>query len=191
VLHCPHLKEVAMTRTRRPFGPLVLLVVFLVGVTTGFAAAAKLRVASTLYAGKPPAQAATTLLETAEPLAEEGSWELIFVGRTRYLSGDRAGGQAIFDRVLNRRKVEPGDFVRVGRVYREAGEWDRARDMFERTLAAAPNDADWLAEIGAWYNLAGDRARAEELFGRSLAEDDTNLYNAVKMAGSYVGVTPG
>jgi tetratricopeptide (TPR) repeat protein len=179
-----------MKRARRWSVPLAFSVVFLIGVTSGLAVAAKLRLDPILYAGKPPEQAAASLLEHAEPLAENGSWELIFVARARYLSGDRAGGQATFDRVLDRRKVEGGDFIRIGRVYREAGEWEKAREMFERTLAAAPDDADWLAEIGAWYNLAGDRARAEELFARSLAEDEANLYNAVKMAGSYVGVLP-
>jgi tetratricopeptide (TPR) repeat protein len=159
----------------------------------GFASglvAAKLKVTPSAFSGRSPEEAAAALLTTAEPLAEDGSWELIFVGRTRYLSGDKAGGRAIFDRLVGGSKVEAGDVVRVARVYWEAGEWDLARPLFDRVVALAPKDADWLAEIGAYYNLKGDRAHAEELFARSLAEDPSNLYNTVKMAGSYVGVAP-
>ena len=174
---------------RRPSAALAVSVVFLLGVASGVGAA-KLKAVPALYAGKPPADAAEALLQAAEPFTEGGSWESIFVARVRYLSGNVAGGQAVFDGILARRKAEAGDFVRVGRVYREAGEWDKARTMFEKVLAMQPDDADWLAEIGAYYNLEGDRAHAEELFARSLAEDPTNSYNIAKMAGSYIGVVP-
>lgn len=176
-------------RPHRAAAVLALSVVFLLGVASG-AVAAKIKATPALFAGRPPADAAAALLQAAEPFTEGGSWESIFVARVRYLSGDVAGGQAVFDQILARRKAEAGDFVRVGRVYRESGEWDKARTMFEKVLAMQPDDADWLAEIGAYYNLEGDRARAEELFARSLAEDPTNSYNVAKMAGSYIGVVP-
>jgi tetratricopeptide (TPR) repeat protein len=163
--------------------------VLLLGVASGLAAA-KLKVSSSLYNGKSPEEAAGALLTAGEALAEKGSWELIFVGRTRYLSGDKVGGRAMLDRVAGGSKVEGGDLIRVGRVYWEAGEWELARPLFDRVLSLEPKDADWLAEIGAYYNLKGDRAHAEELFARSLAEDPANVYNTVKMAGSYLGVVP-
>jgi tetratricopeptide (TPR) repeat protein len=162
-------------------------------LVVGFAAgvgAAKVRVTPAAYSGKTPAEAAAALLAAGEAIAEQGSWELVFVGRTRYLSGDQAGGRALFDRVLSRSEVEAGDVIRIGRVYREAGEWELARPLFDRVVSMEPKDADWLAEIGAYHNLEGDRARAEELFARSLAADAADVYNVVKMAGSYVGVEP-
>jgi tetratricopeptide (TPR) repeat protein len=162
--------------------------VFLLGVATGLAAA-KLKAGPPLYTGKAGPEAAAALLQAAETFTEGGSWESIFVARVRYLSGDKAGGQAVFDRVLGP-KAEAGDYIRVGRVYWEAGEWDKARPLLDRVVAMKPKDADWLAEIGAYYNLKGERAHAEALFSRSLAEDAANSYNTAKMAGSYIGVVP-
>jgi tetratricopeptide (TPR) repeat protein len=167
---------------------MALVLVFALGTATGVMAA-KVKASPAQYLDKPGPEAAASLLQSAEVFTEGGSWETIFVARVRYLSGDKAGGQAVFDRVLGP-KAEAGDYIRVGRVYWEAGEWDQARSMFERVVAMRPKDADWLAEIGAYYNLKGDRARAEELFGRSLAEDASNVYNTAKMAGSYIGVVP-
>ncbi len=161
---------------------------FLLGAAAGVAGS-KVKVAPSAFTGKAPAEAAATLLQSAQTLAGDGSWERIFVGRTRYLGGDKAEGQATFDQVLGR-KAEAGDYVRVARVYWEAGEWDKARPLFDKVLSMEPKDADWLAEIGAYYNLKGDRAHAEELFARSLAEDAGNVYNTAKMAGSYLGVAP-
>jgi tetratricopeptide (TPR) repeat protein len=161
----------------------------LLGVASGVGAA-RPKATAALYAGKPPSDAAASLLQAADTFTEGGSWESIFVARVRYLSGDEAGAQAVFDTILGRRKAEGGDFMRVGRVYWEAGEWDKARAIFDTVIAMAPHDADWLAEIGAYHNLKGDRARAEELFARSLAEDPENSYNIAKMGGSYIGVVP-
>jgi tetratricopeptide (TPR) repeat protein len=172
-------------KTRRVIATAVLL---LIGGAAGYAAA-KVKASASMYGGKAPNEAASSLLQGAEALAGKGSWELIYVGRTHYLGGQKAEGQAIFDRVLGP-KAEGGDYVRVGRAYWEAGEWDKARPLFDKALALAPKDADWLAEIGAYYNLKGDRAHAEELFARSLAEDSENPYNAAKMGGSYIGVAP-
>ena len=162
---------------------------FVLGAAVGLAAA-KVKVTTAAYSGKSKEEAAAALLQSAEAIAGNGSWERIFVGRTRYLGGDKAAGQAMFDRVLSSPKAEAGDNIRVARVYWEAGEWDKARPLFDKVLALEPKDADWLAEIGAYYNVKGDRAHAEELFARSLAEDSANVYNVAKMAGSYLGVQP-
>ena len=179
------------SRMNRGFGRAWIgaALVFFLGAASGFAAA-KIKVTSSAYSGKSKEQAAAALLDAGQTLAGAGSWERIFVGRTRYLGGDKAAGQAAFDAILNGAKAEGGDYVRVARVYWEAGEWDKARPLFDKALALEPKDADWLAEIGAYYNLKGDRAHAEELFARSLAEDPANSYNVTKMAGSYLGVEP-
>jgi len=162
---------------------------FVLGAAVGLAAA-KVKVTTAAYSGKSKEEAAAALLQSAEAIAGNGSWERIFVGRTRYLGGDKAAGQAMFDRALGSPKAEAGDNIRVARVYWEAGEWDKARPLFDKVLALEPKDADWLAEIRAYYNVKGDRAHAEELFARSLAEDSANVYNVAKMAGSYLGVQP-
>jgi tetratricopeptide (TPR) repeat protein len=168
---------------------IALALVFSLGAASGLAAA-KIKVTPSSFGGKSAPEAAAALLDAGQTIAASGSWERIFVGRTRYLGGDKAAGQAAFDAVLGGSKAEGGDYVRVGRVYWEAGEWDKARPLFDKALALEPKDADWLAEIGAYYNLKGDRAHAEELFTRSLAEDPANAYNVTKMAGSYLGVQP-
>jgi len=175
-----------MTHKRAWIGGIAL---FVLGAAAGLAAA-KVKVTPSAYSGKSKEDAAAALLQAGEQIAENGSWERIFVGRARYLGGDKAAGQAIFDSVLNSRKAEAGDYVRVARVYWEAGEWDKAKPMFDKVLAMEAKDVDWLAEIGAYYNLKGDRAHAEELFARSLAGDAANVYNVTKMAGSYLGVAP-
>ena len=162
---------------------------FVLGAAVGLAAAT-VKVTSAAYSGKSKEDAAAALLQSAETLAASGSWERIFIGRTRYLGGDKAAGQAMFDRVLSSSKAEAGDYVRVGRAYWEAGEWDKAKPLFDKVITLEPKDADWLAEIGTYYNLKGDRAHAEELFTRSLAVDAANVYNVTKMAGSYLGVQP-
>ena len=168
----------------------LLIAVFLAGAAAGAYAAKKIAVGPEAFRGKSPEQAAAELLRAAGLLAENDSWQNIAVGRVLYLTGSKAEGQAIFDRVLGSPKAEPGDLVRVGRVYREAGEWDRARSLFDRVLGAAPKDEDWSAEIGAYYLLAGDRATAETLFARSFAEDPSNVYNSADVAGAFLGLAP-
>jgi tetratricopeptide (TPR) repeat protein len=170
-------------------GPL-LLAVLLVGVAAGAFAAKKITVGPESFRGKAPEAAAADLLAAARSLAEAGSYENIAVGRVLYLTGSRDEGQAIFDRYLSSAKVEAGDLIRVARVYREADDWERARPLFDRVLAMAPKDEDWAAEIGAYHLLAGDRARAEELFARSFAEDPSNLYNTLLVAGAFRGLDP-
>jgi tetratricopeptide (TPR) repeat protein len=168
----------------------IWIVVALAGISAGAIAATKVRVGPETYRGKSPESAAADLLAAARSLAEDGSYENIAVGRVLYLTGRREEGQAIFDRVLATAKVEAGDVIRVARVYREAGEWERARPLFDRVLEMAPKDEDWAAEIGAYHLLAGDRDRAEELFGRSFAQDPSNLYNTLLVAGAYRGLDP-
>jgi tetratricopeptide (TPR) repeat protein len=167
----------------------VVAMAFVAGTMVGVAAQ-KRGVPAATYQGKPPAEAAAALLPLAKTAAEDGSWENIFVGRVHYLGGQKEAGQAIFDAVTARRKVEASDWFRIGKVYFEAGEWDRAKAAFEKVLTAAPDDTDWLAEIGAYYNLKGERDKAEELFGRSFAREANNVWNLAKAGGSYLGVVP-
>lgn len=167
----------------------VIVATFLLGTVVG-AWAAKTVIVPGMYAGKPPKEAAATLLPLAKQLAGTGSWENIFVGRVYYLGGQKAEGQAIFDAVTANKKVEGGDWFRIGMVYFEADEWDKAKAAFDKALLLHPNAEDWLAEIGACYNLKGDRAKAEEYFARSFKADPDDLHNVARAAGSYVGVVP-
>ena len=166
------------------------LAVFVIGVVVGVAASAPgSKVEKGMYTGRSPKDAAAGLLAAASKQAGKGSWENIAVGRVYYLSGDKAQGQAIFDRVFAG-KVKKDDFMRLGRVYLEAKEWDKAKAAFEKALALDPKDEGNLSEVGAWYNLHGDRATAEEDFGRAFSRKPDEVWYTVNAAGSYVGVKP-
>ncbi len=166
-----------------------LLLGFAIGVVAGVAASSGNKVAPMMYAGKSPKEAALELLPVALKQAGKGSWENIAVGRVYYLMGDKAEGQAIFDRVVAT-KVKKDDWMRMGRVYVEAKEWDKAKAAFDKAVALDPKDEGNLVEIGAWYNLNGDRATAEELFTRAFTSKADEVWLTVNVAGSYVGVKP-
>ncbi len=67
--------------------------------------------------GKPPQAAAAAALAEAERLAGSGTWELIGVARVYYLSGNKARGQAIIDRVMSG-KTDHNDWQRIGEARR-------------------------------------------------------------------------
>jgi tetratricopeptide (TPR) repeat protein len=179
-------KETIMKRTRSMIG---ILAIFLAAAVAGVAVAKKNSIAPDLYMGKNPAEAASALMNTARPIAGDGSWENIHLARVYYLAGQKDKAQAILDGVLGGKKAGAGEWIRAGRVYYQAGEWDKAKAMFEKVIAAEPKDEDWLAEIGAYYNLQGEREQAEEYFQRCFALG-TSLKNVLSAAGSYEGVEP-
>jgi len=167
----------------------VLVVVFVLGITVGAFAKAK-KLDPNTYRGKSKNEAASALLSIAEIQAEKGSWEQLCVGRVYYAGGMKSEGQAIFDRVTSKKKAEDSDWMRVGRAYYDAGDWEKAKEAFEKTLAKNPTDGPWLAEIGAYYNLKGDRKTAEDLFDRSFAVESGEVWQTANIAGSYLGVEP-
>lgn len=143
-----------------------------------------------MYQGKDPKAAAAALLEGAQQLAEEGSWERIAVGRAWYLGGDKAKGQQIFDAVTSAKKVEGSDWFRVGRVYAEAGEWDKAKTAFEKALSIDTDDDTGMIEYGGLANINKDRAKAEELFTKVFTRKPREFWHWVNAGGSYLGVKP-
>jgi len=169
----------------------ITIVAFALGAAAGLWAAKKGPLSAQLWSGKSGKDAGQAVLGAARGMAEKnGSWEKIATGRVMYLSGDKAGGKAVFDQVLADKKAKAGDDFRVAKVYLEAGEWDKARPLFDKVLELEPKDEDWLAQIGVFYLQKGDRAKAEELFARSFAGDPENLSNSLKVAGAYLGVKP-
>ena len=118
---------------------------------TGLAQTKRLEFSTELVKGKSAKESAAVLLDGAMQLAENGSWELIAVGRAWYLGGDKAKGQEIFDLVMSNRKVEGSDFFRIGRVYAEAKEWDKAAAAFEKALAKDTGDDTGMIEYGGSY----------------------------------------
>ncbi len=168
---------------------LSLLAVFVLGVVAGVAASSAGKVTSEMYTGKSPKDAAQALLPVALEQAGGGSWENIGVGRVYYLMGDKAAGQAIFDKVIAK-KMKKDDWMRLGHVYIEAKDWAKAKDCFDKALALDPKDESNLVEVGAWYNLHGDRATAEDLFGKAFARKADEVWLTVNAVGSYVGVKP-
>ncbi len=142
------------------------------------------------WRGKPAAEAASAALAEAERLAENGSWELIAIGRVWYLSGDQAKGQAYFDRVTNR-KPDPSDWQRIGDVYSEAQQFDKAEACYQKVLASAPKDDTGQSEIGAWYVRRGQREKGEELFAKALDRNPEELWHYLRAAEAYLNVPRG
>lgn len=143
-----------------------------------------------LFRGKPAKEAGMAALNEAERYSENGSWELIGIGRVYYLSGDKSRGQALFDRVTNR-KPEPSDWQRIGEVYAEAGEKDRAEACFQKVLAGASKDDTGQSEIGSWYIRNGQRDKGEELYAKALARNPDDVWHYVRAAEAYLEVPRG
>jgi tetratricopeptide (TPR) repeat protein len=158
------------------------------GIGIGYAAKAK-GPGMTIISGKPAKDAGVAALKEAERLAEGGSWELIQIGRAYYLSGDKATGQAMFDKVLNG-KSESSDWFRIARVYAEAGENERAEQLFLRSLAAEPKDDTGHAEVGAWYVRIGQREKGEEMLSKAFARGPDDIWHYVRAGEAFMGVSP-
>lgn len=156
------------------------------GIGIGYAAKVK-GPGMTLITGKAPQEAAIASLKEAERLAEGGSWELIQIARVYYLSGDKATGQAMLDKVLNG-KSESSDWFRIGRVYAEAGENEKAEQLFVRALAAEPKDDSGHAEVGAWYIRIGQREKGEEMLSKAFARNADELWHYVRAGEAFMGV---
>lgn len=169
----------------------IAAVCLLVGSVVGFAFADKVTGGGVaVFKGKPAKEGAYAALGEAEKLSGGGSWELIGVGRVYYLSGDKAKGQEIFDRVLNGKKVAASDWQRIGDVYAEAKENAKAEELFNKVLAADAKDDTGQAEIGSWYIRIGQREKGEELFARALGRKPNDNWHYVRAAEALLKVTP-
>jgi tetratricopeptide (TPR) repeat protein len=114
---------------------------------------------------------------------------LIQIARVYYLSGDKATGQALLDKVLNG-KSESSDWFRIGRVYAEAGENAKAEELFLRALAGDPKDDSGQAEVGAWYIRTGQREKGEELLSKAFARNSEEIWHYVRAGEAFLGVPP-
>ena len=161
-----------------------------VGSVIGFAADKVTGGGVAVFKGKPAKVGAYAALAEAEKLAGAGSWELIGVGRVYYLSGDKAKGQEIFDRVLNGKKVAASDWQRIGEVYAEAKENDKAEALFQKVLGGDAKDDSGQAEIGAWYIRIGQREKGEELFAKALGRKPNDNWHYVRAAEALLNIPP-
>jgi hypothetical protein len=143
-----------------------------------------------LVRGKPAKEAGLASLAEAETRAGSGSWELIGVGRVYYLSGDKAKGKALFDRVTGG-KPEASDWHRIGGVYAEAGDNAAAEECFLKGLALDSKDDSGQSEVGAWYVRTGQRAKGEDLMAKAFAKNPTEVWHYVRMAEAFLGVPAG
>ena len=143
-----------------------------------------------LIRGKSAPEAAAAALVEAEKLAGKGSWELIAVGRAYYLSGNKARGEALFERVTSG-KPEGSDWQRIGEVYAQAREKDRAAEYFQKALTANPKDDTGQAEIGAWYISIGQREKGEDLLSQAMARNPDEMWHYLRAAEALLGVSPG
>jgi tetratricopeptide (TPR) repeat protein len=158
------------------------------GMGIGYAAKVK-GAGMSIITGKPAKEAGVAALEEAERLANGGTWELIGIGRAYYLSGDKARGQALFDKVLAG-GGESGDWVRIARVYAEAGENDKAEPLFQKVIAADPKDDSGQAEVGAWYIRTGQREKGEALLAKALSRNGEEVWHFVRAGEAFLNVQP-
>jgi len=163
----------------------------LLGAGVGYAAKEK-GAGIDIMRGKPAKEAALAALQEAEKVAGTGSWELLGVARVYYLSGDKARGQALIDRVLGP-KAEPSDWQRAGEIYAEAGENTSAEQLFQKVLAADPKmkDDTGRAEIGAWYIRIGQRDKGEGLLAQAMTRNPNEVWHYLRAAEAYLGLPPG
>lgn len=158
------------------------------GVAVGYAAKEKVTGGGVdVFKGKPAKEGAAAALIEAEKLAGTSSWDLIGVGRVYYLSGDKAKGQAIFDRIT---KPKASDWQRLGDVYAEAGENAKAEESYQKVLADNPKDDTGQAEVGAFYIRIGQREKGEELFAKALGKNPNDNWHYVRAAEALLKVKP-
>lgn len=160
------------------------------GMGIGYAAKVK-GPGMTLVVGKPAKEAGLAALQEAERLAGSGSWELLGVARVYYLSGDKARGQALIDRVTSGGEAERSDLHRVGQIYADAGENAKAEEYFQKALASDPKDDRGQAEVGAWYIRTGQREKGEELMAKAFARNPDELWHYVRVAEALLAVPAG
>ncbi len=157
----------------------------LIGASLGLLASDQSGVA--LFAGKSPKEAGQAALAEAEKVAGDGSWENIGVGRVYYLSGDKAKGQALFDKVTKARP-QASDWQRIGDVYLEAGEKDKAEAAYQN-VKLEPKDDTGNAELGAAYIRLGKRDKGEEYLGKALSRKPKEVWHYVRAAEAFLGVS--
>lgn len=160
----------------------------LVGVVGTCAAAPKVkpvRTDTTMYAGKPPQQAATALIDAAKTQTEGGSWETIGIGRVLYLGGRKAEGEAVFQDVLARTQ-KTSDVYRIAQVYMEAKEWAKAKPLLDRMLTMKDHDAGDVIRVAREYVEHKEFARAKPLFERFLAMNDWDEKEAAEIGAYYL-----
>lgn len=158
----------------------------LFGFSLGLAAKSK-PLGAQAFLGKAPKEAGLAALAEAERL-DNGSWELIGIGRVYYLSGDKAKGQELFDRATSK-KPERSDWQRIGNVYAEAGENDKAEGCFQKALDR--EDDTGQSQVGAWYVRTGQREKGEELFKKALDRNPDDVWHYVRAAEAYLEVPAG
>jgi tetratricopeptide (TPR) repeat protein len=162
---------------------------FVVGVAFGFGKKETAPGIDTVR-GKPPQEAAASALQEAEKLAGDNSWELLGVARVYYLSGDKARGQALMDRVL-KSKPEASDWLRAGEIYAEANEAQQAEAAYDKALAGDPKDDNERAQIGAWYISMGQRDKGEELLAQAFARNPEDVWHYLRAAEGFLKVPQG
>lgn len=156
----------------------------------GIAQARKASFTPELIAGKTTAEKATAFLDGAVELAENGSWELIAIGRAWYLGGNKDKGQALFDRVTTNKKVESSDWYRIGHVYVEAGERDKAKAAFDKFGAMEAGSKKHMIEYGAVLMVTGDQAAGEERIVQAMTKRPRDFWGWTAAGGAYLGVLP-
>lgn len=160
------------------------------GLQQGIAASKSPAYSPAMLSGKSAAEKAAFLLDGAAELADGGSWELIAVGRAWYLGGDKAKGQAFFDRVTSGKKVQDSDWFRIAYVYMEAREPEKAKAALDKAVALGEPGDTAMAQFGALAIAMGDTARGEGLVNQAMVKHPKDFWPWLAAGAAYLGVTP-
>lgn len=90
--------------------------------------------------------------------------QLIRLGDTTAVGGDRATALAFYERAARTAPNWSDAHLRLGKVALAGGNFDKAVSAFEKASALAPRDMDVLSSLGKAYIAAGDIVQAEDTY---------------------------
>jgi len=94
--------------------------------------------------------------------------------RQCYESGDLAGAEQFFQRILAADRNDPGAHHILGRIYGQLGSHDRAARHLEQALSALSDSSDVLCDLGNVFKLKGDREQAVTYYQRAIESEPSN-----------------
>lgn len=107
--------------------------------------------------------------------------DLVLLGETQRLAGDKASALATFDRALALAPGAPEPLLFRARALRSLERLPEAKAGFEAVLAADPDNAEARRGLGELALAAGDVAGAAALYERLLAGDPDDVGAMIKL----------
>lgn len=120
-------------------------------------------------------------LQRLEAVTAPNLEDLILLGETRRLAGDKAAALATFDRALQIAPGAPEPLLFRARTLRALERGPEAEAAFEAVLAADANNAEARRGLGEMALAAGDLTRANALYERLLSDDAQDVDAMIKL----------